>query len=128
MSDWINDYYDDVDHMRLDDWLARHTDDVVVKFGNNPPSRGKEEVGGNIGYFWTLIGGLKHNFVNTFEVDGTTICELAVDYTRKDGSHVTVPTEQVNISWQPYPRTSAERVWPWIVAIANPTSAPQRQP
>ena len=65
MSDWINDYYDDVDHMRLDDWLARHTDDVVVKFGNNPPSRGKEEVGGNIGYFWTLIGGLKHNFVNT---------------------------------------------------------------
>ena len=91
MSDWINDYYDDVDHMRLDDWLARHTDDVVVKFGNNPPSRGKEEVGGNIGYFWTLIGGLKHNFVNTFEVDGTTICELAVDYTRKDGSQVTVP-------------------------------------
>lgn len=91
MSDWINDYYDDVDHMRLDDWLARHTDDVVVKFGNNPPARGKEEVGGNIGYFWTLIGGLKHNFVNTYEVDGTTICELAVDYTRKDGSHVTVP-------------------------------------
>jgi SnoaL-like domain len=91
MSEWLNDYYDDVDHMRLDDWLARHTDDVVVKFGNNPPAQGKKEVGNNIGYFWTTIGGLKHNFVNTYEVDGTTICELAVDYTRKDGSQVTVP-------------------------------------
>ncbi len=46
----------------------------------------------------------------------------------KIGSHVTVPTEQVNISWQPYPRTSAERVWPWIVAIANPASGSERQP
>jgi hypothetical protein len=44
------------------------------------------------------------------------------------GSHVTVPAEQVNISWQPYPRTSAERVWPWIVAIANPASGSERQP
>ena len=43
MSEWLNDYYDDVDHMRLENWLARHTDDVVVQFGNNPPARGTED-------------------------------------------------------------------------------------
>jgi ketosteroid isomerase-like protein len=91
MSDWIRDYYDDVDNMRLGEWVARHSDDVVVRFGNNPPARGKDEVAQNIGQFWSLIGGLKHNFVNTWEVDGTTILELNVDYTRADGAHVSVP-------------------------------------
>jgi SnoaL-like domain len=91
MSDWVNAYYDDVDHMRLDEWLARHTDDVVVRFGNNPPARGKEEVGGNIGGFWSMIGGLKHTILRSYEVDGTTILEADVDYTRKDGNHVVVP-------------------------------------
>jgi hypothetical protein len=95
MSDWIRDYFDDVDNMRLDDWIARHSDDVVVRFGNNPPARGKEEVAGNIGYFWTLIGGLKHNLVNNFEVDGTTIVEWNVDYLRKDGATVTVPCTSI---------------------------------
>ena len=91
MSDWVNAYYDDVDHMRLDEWLARHTDDVVVRFGNNPPARGKEEVGDNIGGFWSMIGGLKHTILRSYEVDGTTILEVDVDYTRKDGNHVVVP-------------------------------------
>lgn len=91
MSDWISAYYDDVDHMRMDEWVARHTDDIVVTFGNNPPARGKEQIAENIGYLWSTIDGLKHNFVNTFEVDGTTILELKVDYTRKDGDLVTVP-------------------------------------
>jgi hypothetical protein len=91
MSDWVTEYYEDVDHMRLDAWLARHTDDVVVKFGNNPPARGKEEVGNNIGYFWSTIGGLKHNIVRSYEAEGTTILEVDVEYTRKDGNQVSVP-------------------------------------
>jgi ketosteroid isomerase-like protein len=88
---WIVDYYDDVDHMRLDEWVARHTDDVVVRFGNNPQARGKEEVAQNIGGFFSTIAGLKHHFVNTWEVDDTTLLEMDVEYTRKDGADVTVP-------------------------------------
>jgi hypothetical protein len=95
MSDWFREYFDDVDNMRLDDWIARHSDDVVVTFGNNPPARGKEEVAGNIGYFWSLIDGLKHNIVHTYEVNGTTILETQVDYHRKDGKTVTVPCTSV---------------------------------
>ncbi len=92
MSDWFRAYYDDVDNMRLDEWVARHSVDLVVRFGKNPPAHGKGRgLPQNIGHFWSLIGGLKHNFVNTCEVDGTTILELNVDYTRADGASVTVP-------------------------------------
>ena len=33
MSDWLNAYYDDVDHMRLDDWLARHRHRKFLRLG-----------------------------------------------------------------------------------------------
>ncbi|HEU0247355.1 MAG TPA: nuclear transport factor 2 family protein [Gaiellaceae bacterium] len=95
MSDWIHAYFDDVDHMRLDDWVARHSDDVVVQFGNNPPAHGKAEIAESVGQFWSMIGGLKHDFVNRWEVDGTTILESKVDYTRADGTHVTVPVTSI---------------------------------
>jgi hypothetical protein len=92
MSDWFHAYFDDVDNMRLDEFVARHSDDVEVRFGNNPPAHGKEEVAQNIGQFWSMIGGLKHNFVNTWEVGDTTILESKVEYTRTDGARVTVPS------------------------------------
>jgi Domain of unknown function (DUF1857) len=34
MSDWITDYYVDVDAMRLQSYVDRHTDDAQVVFGN----------------------------------------------------------------------------------------------
>ena len=91
MSDWTRDYFDDVDNMRLDAYIARHSDDVVVRFGNNPPAHGKAEVAGNIGHFWSMINGLRHTFVNSWEVDGTAIVEADIDYVRKDGATVNVP-------------------------------------
>lgn len=95
MSEWFHAYFDDVDNMRLEAWVARHSDDVVVTFGNNPPSHGKEAIARDVGGFWSMIGGLKHNFVNSWEVDGTTILESNVDYTRADGSNVTVPVTSI---------------------------------
>jgi len=95
MGDWLRDYYDDVDGMRLQEFLDRHTDDVVVRFGNNPPAVGKAEVGQAIGYFWGLIGGLRHSFVNVYANGETTILESEIDYTRTDGLHVTVPCTSV---------------------------------
>jgi ketosteroid isomerase-like protein len=95
MSEWIRDYYDDVDNMRLGELVSRHSDDVVVQFGNNPPARGKDEIAQSFGQFLSMIGGLKHTFVNTSEVDGTTIVEASIDDTRADGSHVIVPSASI---------------------------------
>ncbi len=91
MADWLKDYYDDVDNMRMAPYIGHHTDDVVVKFANNPPAVGKEAVEHNIGHFWGMIAGLKHNFINVFNDGDTTILEADIDYARKDGQQVTVP-------------------------------------
>jgi hypothetical protein len=92
MSDWVHRYYDDVDNMRLDQYLAWHTPDVTVQFGNHPAARGLEQVGVAIGHFWQLIGGLRHHTVNLWDTgDGTTVVEALIDYTRLDGDVVTTP-------------------------------------
>jgi len=88
---WLWDYYADVDAMRMDEYLAHHTDDVVVRFANNPEAHGKEQVRAGIGHFWELIDGLRHDFVNVFQDGDTTVAEALIDYTRKDGGVVTIP-------------------------------------
>jgi ketosteroid isomerase-like protein len=94
-QEWLREYYDDVDNMRLDAYLARHTDDVTVVFGNNPPAVGKDQVGQAIGGFWELIDGMRHNFVNVYEDDGATILQAEIDYERKDGQTVRVPATSI---------------------------------
>jgi ketosteroid isomerase-like protein len=95
MEQWITDYYQDVDNLRLDEYVRRHTDDVVVKFGNNPPAVGKEQVRQAIGGFFQSIGGMRHRFINVYEEGDTAILELEIDYTRKDGGQVSVPAMSV---------------------------------
>jgi ketosteroid isomerase-like protein len=95
MSDWLADFYRDVDAMNLQGFLDRHTDDVVVTFGNNPPAIGKEQVGQAIGGFFQTVDGMKHTFVNVFTDGDTTILEADIEYTRKDGARVNVPSGTV---------------------------------
>lgn len=95
MSDWIEEYFADVDAMRLDDFVERHTDDAVVSFNDNPPAQGKDEIRATIGGFWDMIDGLSHNIVNRLEDGDTTVLESEVTYTRKDGQEVTVKTASI---------------------------------
>lgn len=91
-TSWVRGYYDDVDHMRMEEFLAWHTPDVTVRFGNFPPAHGADEVRGAIGHFWETIGGLKHNIVNVWgNTDGTAVVEANIDYTRLDGKVVVTP-------------------------------------
>ena len=93
MSTWIDDYYADVDAMRLEAFVERHSDDAVVVFGNNPPAVGKQAIGANIGGFWSMIGGLRHERRNLWFVDGgdTAVLEVVTHYTTKGGAQVAVP-------------------------------------
>jgi ketosteroid isomerase-like protein len=95
MSDWIVEYFADVDAMRLDEFVERHTDDAVVSFNDNPPAHGKDEIRATIGGFWEMIGGLRHDIKNRFEDGDTTILESEVTYTRKDGQEVTIKTASI---------------------------------
>lgn len=90
MSDWTESYYQDVDSMRLEPYVAQHSEDAVVIFANNPPAVGRAAIGEAIGGFWSMIGGLRHERRNTwFENDGNTaILEVVTHYTTKGGAAV----------------------------------------
>jgi ketosteroid isomerase-like protein len=88
---WLKAYYADVDAQNMKAFLAHHTDDARVLFGNNPAAIGHEQIGGAIGGLWSAIDGLSHRMVNVWEVPGNTVMEAAVTYHRKDGKTVTVP-------------------------------------
>ncbi len=93
MSDWITDYYADVDAMRLDEYVAHHAEDAEVVFGNNPPAVGRDAIGEAIGGFWTMIGGLRHEVHHRWDVnDGNTaVLEVTTHYTTHGGAAVSMP-------------------------------------
>jgi len=95
MSDWIDEYFADVDAMRLDEFVDRHSDDAVVSFNDNPPAVGKDAIRETIGGFWQMIGGLSHDIKNRYEDGDTVILESDVTYTRKDGEVVTIKTASI---------------------------------
>lgn len=87
----IKRYYETVDAMDLEAFKAMHSKNSRVIFANFPPAEGQDQIAGAIGHFWSTIGGLKHTFVNRWDNPEELILEVAVEYTRKDGSKVTLP-------------------------------------
>jgi hypothetical protein len=88
-------YYKAVDAMDLDAFKAMHSAGARVVFGNNPPAVGPDQIAGAIGGFWSAIGGLKHSFVNRWDNPDESILEAAVEFTRKDGQRVRVPSVSI---------------------------------
>lgn len=95
MKHWFSDFYASIDAMRLDEFAAGLTPDVKVVVGNNPPMIGRQAAKDGIGYFFSTIDGIKHHVLNVVENDGLTVLEANVDYLRKDGKTVTVPSVTV---------------------------------
>ena len=88
---WVHDYYHAIDTMNMDAYLAFHTDDVRLRFGNNPVSEGKPAVAEGLGHLWDSLQSLKHDFTAVWEVDNVGIAEANITYVRKDGHTVVLP-------------------------------------
>lgn len=93
MSDWISDYYSDVDALRLDAVVRRHAADASVVFGNNPPAVGHDAIAETIGGLFDALSGMRHENRNTWFVNGgdTAVVEALVHYRTKGGAEVAVP-------------------------------------
>lgn len=81
----------DIDSMEPDRFTAHLAEDVVMRFGNAEPVRGRSAVHDVWASFCDGIDGLSHALVERWEADPATIVEADVTYTRKDGGTVTVP-------------------------------------
>lgn len=91
----IKKYYAIVDSMDMEGFKAIHAPGAKVHFANFPAAEGIEQIAGAIGHFWSTIGGLSHTIVNRWDHPNETILEAAIDYTRKDGSHVVIPAVSI---------------------------------
>ena len=129
MSDWITDYYADVDAMRLEPFVARHTEDAAITFGNQPPVVGKAAIHEAFDGFWSMIGGLRHEVRNRWDVnDGTTaVLEVVVHYSTKSGAAVPLPCVSI-LDRTPDGLVSSLRIHidlaPLFAAIAAETPVP----
>lgn len=96
-SDWISHYYADVDAMRVQSFVNRHSEDAVLVFGNNPPIVGKAAISEAMKQFWALIESSYHERRNLWFVDegDTAIVEWHVHYETKSGRRFTVPSVTV---------------------------------
>lgn len=88
---WVHDYYHAVDSMSMDAYLAWHTDNVRLRFSNNPTAQGKEAVASGLTQLWDSLQSLKHEFSAIWEVDNVAIAEANITYVRKDGHTVVLP-------------------------------------
>ena len=91
MSDWLRTVYDRADALDADGYARFFEEDGTFTLANNPPMRGRAEIKAGLTQFFGTIAGMRHEFLRTYQLDGTEIMESAVTYTRKDGTQVTLP-------------------------------------
>jgi hypothetical protein len=96
MIAWSARLYDEaVDQKDADGFAAVFTDDAWMRFGNNDPITGRENIRQAIAGFFTLFQSLKHESTGTTWADGTLVVEANVTYTLFDGRTVTVPASTI---------------------------------
>lgn len=81
----------DIDRMDAAAWASYLAPEAVMRFGNADPVHGREACRDALAGFYEMIGGLRHDVVSQWELDGVAIVEANVTYTRKDAGQVTVP-------------------------------------
>lgn len=71
------------------------TENGTFTFGNFPTATGRAEAAQAVGDFFAGIDGISHNIQGVWEEGDTVITKLAVTYTRKDGTSVTLPCANI---------------------------------
>lgn len=81
----------DIDRMDARAFASHLSEDSVLRFGNADEVVGRDAIEGAIAGFFGTIHGLSHHIVEQWDVDGATILQLEVTYTRVDERRVTLP-------------------------------------
>jgi hypothetical protein len=85
------DLFADIDKMDAKLFASHLGEDASLRFANAPVVEGREAIEESIAGFFTTIRALRHELVEQWDVDGTTIVEVEVTYTRLDGDQVLLP-------------------------------------
>ena len=95
MSRDVTSAFASIDALDADAFVAHLAPDVVFRFGNGEPLKGRQAVKEAVEGFWTTIGGLSHHILDVFEDGDTSIVKIDVEYVLTDGRRVTVPNADI---------------------------------
>jgi ketosteroid isomerase-like protein len=84
-----------IDALDGDTFVSYLSPDVVFRFGNHDPVKGRQAVKEASEGFWTTIEGLTHHILDIYDDGDTAIAKIDVEYVLKDGRHVTVPNADI---------------------------------
>jgi ketosteroid isomerase-like protein len=84
-----------VDAQDLERLSGLLTENARMVMGNGEPLIGREAImAANAGFF-AMVQGVRHTLLREWVVDGVTVVEAEVTYTRLDGKEVTVPAVSI---------------------------------
>ncbi len=83
--------FEDIDSMDPDRFAGHLAEDVVMRFGNADPVRGRDAVRDVWAGFCDTVDGVRHDLVAQWDEGDAVIAESQVTYTRKDRQRVTIP-------------------------------------
>ena len=88
---WYEEFYATVDAMDIAAAEQHLTGDTSFRLDGNEETKGREAVLEGMENFWGTIGGMRHTFLNVVESGHLAALEAVVEYTRLDGSKVSIP-------------------------------------
>lgn len=88
--DWVIDLFSSIDAMDSNKFASFMTDEGEFIFGNNPGVKGRDSVDAFVNGFFESIKGISHKNLETWELEGVTITNGTVSYTRHDDTVLTV--------------------------------------
>ncbi len=90
-NDRITRLFQSIDNREVDAFLAFLSADVLFRFGNAQPVKGKEGVRTAVNGFFGSIKALRHEVLDAWQQEDAVICHGIVTYTRHDSSTLRVP-------------------------------------
>lgn len=90
-ENWARRLFQSIDNQDMEAFTAFLSDDVLFRFGNAEPVKGKTAVGEAVSGFFGSIKAIQHNVVAIWDEGSDVISHGTVTYTRHDSTTLRVP-------------------------------------
>ena len=91
ITQWATDFFTDADLVDIDKLMAWFSEDIDLRFGNNPPILDKATAQEVMSEFYASITGMHHEMISIVTSEDNAARQAIVTYTRHDGTEVPLP-------------------------------------
>lgn len=93
--EFVSKVYETIDAKNEQGFAKCLTENCTFVYGNNDPVVGRTNAAAASQAFLNMLGGIKHHLVDVWAFENVIVSQVAVTYTRKDGSTLTIPAATI---------------------------------